>query len=100
MRYTGFNTKPYLLSAFVISGMFASIDHIGEGRCFEIWGRPLKGDPLFPAEDWNEKVLIICQLSIDIVIIFFFFVQAKIYIAFFPAKVVSVVPEKEVVEVK
>lgn len=25
MRYTGFNTKPYLLSAFVISGMFAGL---------------------------------------------------------------------------
>ncbi len=25
MRYTGFNTKPYLLSAFIISGMFAGV---------------------------------------------------------------------------
>lgn len=25
MKYTGFNTKPYLLSAFVISGMFAGV---------------------------------------------------------------------------
>ena len=25
MRYTGFNTRPYLLSAFVISGMYAGL---------------------------------------------------------------------------